>query len=291
MSMPTDLDTFDIKLLEHGVCVIAFNRPKRYNALNPQVYDQWGRALEWAAKSDEVRVVVLTGHGKYYTSGQELTIPDSSELEEGVEAAFKRRSGYTDKDCTPVDVYANLASPLFDWDDRKVVRELINFPKLIIAAIQGPVIGFGVTSSAICDVIYTVPDATFNTPFMQLGFCAEACSSILFPRIMGYSRANEMLLMGRKFTAEEMKEAGVVSRIFPKETFMEEVLKAATVAAKYPPQAMKDTKRLIREHELKFLEDVNTKEMILLGERMASEESANAIVEFMMAKHDRKAKL
>lgn len=87
--------------------------------------------------------------------------------------------------------------------------------------------------------------------------------------------------MGRKFTAQEMKEAGMVARIFPKETFMEEVIKAATVAAKYPPQAMKDTKRLIREHELKFLEDVNTKEMILLGQRMASEESANAIVEFM----------
>lgn len=62
---------------------------------------------------------------------------------------------------------------------------------------------------------------------------------------------------------------------------MEEVIKAATVAAKYPPQAMKDTKRLIREHEVKFLEDVNDKEMILLGQRMASEESANAIVEFM----------
>lgn len=96
MSMPTDLDTFEVKLLEHGVCVIAFNRPKRYNALNPQVYDQWGRALEWAAKSDDVRVVVLTGNGKYYTSGQELTIPESSELEEGVEAAYKKRSGYTE---------------------------------------------------------------------------------------------------------------------------------------------------------------------------------------------------
>ncbi|KAK3835345.1 MAG: ClpP/crotonase-like domain-containing protein [Linnemannia elongata] len=263
MSMPTDLDTFEVKLLEHGVCVIAFNRPKRYNALNPQVYDQWGRALEWAAKSDDVRVVVLTGNGKYYTSGQELTIPESSELEEGVEAAYKKRSGYTDK--------------------------LTNFLPYIFYSL-GPVIGFGVTSSAICDVIYTVPDATFNTPFMQLGFCAEACSSILFPRIMGYSRANEMLLMGRKFTAEEMREAGMVARIFPKETFMEEVIKAATVAAKYPPQAMKDTKRLIREHEVKFLEDVNDKEMILLGQRMASEESANAIVEFMMAKHDRKEK-
>ncbi|CAO3567164.1 unnamed protein product [Mortierella alpina] len=268
MSVPTDLDTFDIKLLEHGVAVIAFNRPKKYNALNPQVYDQWGRALEWAAKSDDVRVVVLTGHGKYFTSGQELTIPDSSEMEEGAEVLYKKRSAYT----------------------TKVVEELIRFPKLIIAAIQGPVIGFGVTSTALCDVVYTVPDATFNTPFMQLGFCAEACSSIVFPRIMGSSRANEMLLMGRKFTAEEMKEAGMVARIFPKESFMAEVLRLATNAAKFPPQAMKDTKALIRDREYDLLEQINKREMELLGVRMASDESAQAIMEFMMAKYDRKEK-
>ncbi|KAF9363248.1 MAG: ClpP/crotonase-like domain-containing protein [Benniella sp.] len=270
MSVPTDLDTFEIKLLDHGVAVIAFNRPKRYNALNPQVYEQWGKALEWAAKSDDVRVVILTGNGKYFTSGQELAIPDSSELEDagGAEGVFKKRAVHT----------------------QKVITELIHFPKLIIAAIQGPVIGFGVTSSAICDVVYATPEATFNTPFMQFGFCAEACSSILLPRIMGYSRANEMLLMGRKFTAEEMKEAGVVARIFPKENFLEEVIKLATVAAKYPPQAMKDTKALIRDVDFKLLDEVSVREMNLLGVRMASDESAQAIMEFMMAKHERKEK-
>ncbi|KAG0358712.1 ClpP/crotonase-like domain-containing protein [Gamsiella multidivaricata] len=268
MAIPTDLDTFDIKLLDHGVAVIAFNRPKKYNALNPQVYDQWGRALEWARKSEDVRVVVLTGNGKYYSSGQELAIPSSDELEEagGADNVFKKRSVFT----------------------MKVVRELVHFPKLIIAAINGPVIGFGVTSTALCDVVYSVPDATFNTPFMQLGFCAEACSSVVFPRVMGYSRANEMLLMGRKFTAEEMKEAGVVARIFPKETFMEEVLKLATASAKFPPNAMKETKALIRDPDFDFLDKVAEREMELLGKRMSSDESAQAIMEFMMAKHDRK---
>ncbi|KAG0346621.1 Enoyl-CoA delta isomerase 2, mitochondrial [Podila humilis] len=268
MTIPTGLDTFDIKLLPHGVAVIAFNRPKKFNALNPQVYEQWGKALEWAAQSDDVRVTVLTGNGKYFTSGQELTIPDSSEMEDGAEAAFKKRSGYT----------------------LNVVRQLIHFPKLIIAAIQGPVIGFGVTSTALCDVVYTVPEATFNTPFMQLGFCAEACSSVVFPRIMGTSRANEMLLMGRKFTAQEMEKCGMVARIFPRETFMDEVLKLATAAAKFPPQAMKDTKALIRDHEYEFLNKVNDREMDLLGVRMSSDESAQAIMEFMMAKHERKEK-
>ncbi|KAF9939662.1 Enoyl-CoA delta isomerase 2, mitochondrial [Modicella reniformis] len=266
MAVPTDLDTFEIKLLEHGVAVITFNRPNRYNALNPQVYAQWGKALEWAAKSEDVRVVVLTGNGKYYSSGQELAIPDSSELEEagGPEGVFKKRGVHT----------------------RKVISELIHFPKLIIAAVQGPAIGFSVTSSALCDVVYATPEATFNTPFMQF----EACSSVVLPRVMGYSRANEMLLMGRKFTAEEMKEAGVVARIFPKENFMEQVLKLATEAAKFPPQAMKDTKGLIRDIDTKLLDEVSDREMTLLGVRMSSEESAQAIMEFMMAKHDRKEK-
>ncbi|KAI1305761.1 Enoyl-CoA delta isomerase 2, mitochondrial [Mortierella claussenii] len=270
MSVPTGLDTFDIKLLDHGVAVIAFNRPKKYNALNPVVYDQWGKALEWAAKSDDVRVVILTGHGKYFSSGQELGAPDSNELEKAgsVEEVIKARSVFT----------------------RNVITQLIHFPKLIIAAIQGPAIGFAVTSVALCDVVYSVPEATFNTPFMQFGFCAEACSSLVLPRVMGYSRANEMLLMGRKFTAEEMKEAGVVARIFPRETIMEEVLKLATASAKFPPQAMKDTKALIRDRDYKILDEVSDREMTLLGVRMASDESAQAIMEFMMAKHERKEK-
>ena len=91
----THLDTFDIKVHEHGVCVITFNRPKRYNALNPTVYAQWGEALEWAAKNDDVRVVVLTGNGKFYTSGQELGFPDSSEMEDGPEDVIAKRSVIT----------------------------------------------------------------------------------------------------------------------------------------------------------------------------------------------------
>lgn len=87
--------------------------------------------------------------------------------------------------------------------------------------------------------------------------------------------------MGRKFTAQEMEKCGMVARIFPRETFMDEVLKLATAAAKYPPQAMKDTKALIRDHDYDFLEKVSAREMTLLGVRMASDESAQAIMEFM----------
>lgn len=65
---------------------------------------------------------------------------------------------------------------------RGLVTALIDFPKLLIAAVNGPAYGFAVTSLALCDVVYATPDATFTTPFMKLAFCAEACSSYTFPK-------------------------------------------------------------------------------------------------------------
>jgi peroxisomal 3,2-trans-enoyl-CoA isomerase len=64
---------------------------------------------------------------------------------------------------------------------------------------SGPSIGFGTTTLALCDVVYSVPEATFGTPFMKLAFCAEGCSSLLFPRTMGISRANEMLVSNNNY--------------------------------------------------------------------------------------------
>ncbi|KAF9970665.1 Enoyl-CoA delta isomerase 2, mitochondrial [Actinomortierella ambigua] len=266
------LDLFELTLHDNGVLVIAFNRPNRYNALNPQVYKQWGEALEWAAKEDAVKVTVMTGNGKYYSSGQELAPPEDGGDDEDAMAAMDRRYAIT----------------------TNVVTQLIHFPKLIIAAVNGPAIGFAVTSASLCDIIYATPEATFNTPFMQLGFCAEGGSSVVFPRVMGYSRANEMLLLGKKFTSEEMVQCGMVSRIIPSDVFREQVLKIASAAAKLPLGAMKATKHLIRGHDFELMDSTNLREMACLRERMTSDESAEAVMAFMLAKaaaKDKKAKL
>ncbi|KAG0935790.1 hypothetical protein G6F32_010299 [Rhizopus arrhizus] len=118
MSVPK-LETVAITLFKNGVAEIAFNRPKRYNALSPQSYKDWLHALKWAADTNDVKVAVLTGRGKFYTSGQELVLPDP---------------------------------------DKKEMQRAVN----------GPSIGFGTTTLALCDVTYAVPEATFTTPFMKL---------------------------------------------------------------------------------------------------------------------------
>ncbi|CDH53880.1 enoyl-delta isomerase mitochondrial [Lichtheimia corymbifera JMRC:FSU:9682] len=262
------LETIAITLFPSGVAELAFNRPQRYNALSPQAYRDWLSAITWAANDDRVKVTILTGRGKYYTSGQELTMPDFSD--ENLPAELERRQKTT----------------------HDVVQEMIRFPKLLIAAVNGPSIGFGTTTLALCDVVYAAPDATFTTPFMKLGFCAEGCSSVLFPRIMGPSRANEMLLLGRTFTAKEMEDCGFVSRIIPKENFREQILAIAEDASAFSPEAMRVTKDLIRENERKFLEQVNDVEMERLAERMASPDSLKSILKFVeSSKKRKKAKL
>ncbi|KAI8141014.1 ClpP/crotonase-like domain-containing protein [Fennellomyces sp. T-0311] len=257
MTNVPQLETIEITLFPSGVAEIAFNRPQRYNALSPQAYRDWLTAIRWAAQNDQVKVTVLTGRGKYYTSGQQLEMPNFDD--DDLPAEMERRRETT----------------------KNVVLEMIRFPKILIGAVNGPSIGFGTTTLGLCDVVYSVPDATFNTPFMKLAFCAEGCSSVLFPRIMGMSKANEMLLLGRVFTADEMERCGFLSRILPKENFREQVLAIAEDAAKFSLEATKVTKELVRGFDRKFLEEVNELEMEKLAERMGSPDSFEAIMRFV----------
>ncbi|KAI8580582.1 hypothetical protein K450DRAFT_236323 [Umbelopsis ramanniana AG] len=256
------LETFELKLHATGVAEIIFNRPQRYNALSRLAYAEWLAAIRWAARCDEAKVTIITGNGKYYTSGQELTMPEpvtESNDSDDMVAIAKKGSANT----------------------KALIDEMINFPKLLIAAVNGPAIGFGVTTLALCDVVYSVPHATFKTPFMQLGFCAEGCSSLLFPRIMGPSRANEMLLMNRQFTAQELEQTGFIGRILPAEGFHDHVLKLATDAAKFSLEALKTTKKLVRDADRESLLKVNEVEIQRLAERMASDDCIQRLLEFV----------
>lgn len=132
-----------------------------------------------------------------------------------------------------------------------------------------------------------MPEATFGTPFMKLGFCAEGCSSILFPKIMGPSKANEMLLMGRTFTAQELEQCGFISQVIPSEGFREKVLEIAENAADFSSVAMGITKKLIRDTDREELLLINDIEMKQLSLCMESKESINQILLFVNKRKSR----
>ncbi|KAI8805970.1 ClpP/crotonase-like domain-containing protein [Cladochytrium replicatum] len=267
MSTPK-FETMECTLTSDGVAIIAYNRPAKANAISLQLYREWLDAMRWAANDKRVIVAVVTGKGKFFTGGAELLMPDPNAPKPTREMIIAR---------------TNIT--------RQLVEEYIKFPKLLIGAANGPVLGIGCTTLSLCDVVYSVPDAYFKTPFMELGFCAEGCSSFLFSHIIGPARANEMILLGRQCSAEEFERWGFISRILPAENFMEQVMDIAKKAAALPPNAVLQTKNLIKLTMQKELMAANNREIDLLVERMLSDEHQNAVARFLTNKAAKKSKL
>lgn len=246
---------------ENKIFHIRLNRPKKKNAITWQMYKDIGKALKEAGSSDEYSIACITGTGDFYCSGNDL-------------------SNFTN--VTPEQI------PAMAKNGREVLEEFveafIDFPKPLIALINGPAVGISVTTLGLCDAVYCTDAATFHTPFSNLGQSPEACSSYTFPKIMGYAKANEMLLFNRKITAAEAKDRGLVSDIFPDHSFQAETTKLMEQYASFPPQSMRYSKVLNRSPELATLKAVNKAECELLEERWQSQECIKAIMAFFSRK-------
>lgn len=246
-----------ITTLENGVRTIRINRPKTKNAFDLYVYETLSKTLTEDAENDNVVVTLITGTGDFYSSGFDI---------KSAMANFGS------------DSVKNLA-PL-----KAMIKAFITYPKLLIAVINGPAIGIAVTSAALCDIVYASDRATFETPFVRLGLCAEGCSSYTFPRILGRSKASELLLLGKKITAREAYQFGFIADVIPHQKlnqFMDELKK---LGEKLPPNSVKINKKLILDNYKDVLCECNEKESDKLVECFASEEFGNAVTQFMMRK-------
>ncbi|PRD33943.1 UNVERIFIED_CONTAM: Eci2 [Trichonephila clavipes] len=232
---------------------ITFNRPNKKNAITTQMYTDIVSALKEASNS-EAAVTVLSGKGDYYSSGNDLS--NFSMVQGDLETAAK-----------------NAAELL-----KNFVAAFIDFPKILVAAVNGPAVGIPVTLLGLCDV------ATFQTPFSLLGQSPEGCSTYLFPKIMGYSKANEILMFNKKFTAAEAKELGLVSEVFPHETFQQNVQEKLGVLADASKNSQIYTKELTRGLERSTLHKINELECQRLVERWQSPDCMEALMKFFQRK-------
>lgn len=248
---------------QDGITKIMLNRPTKKNAISTQMYQEIMLALKSASKDDS-SITVLTGNGDYYCSGNDLTnfldIPPG-----GVEEKAK-----------------NGATLL-----REFVGCFIDFPKPLVALVNGPAVGISVTILGLFDAVYASDRATFHTPFSRLGQSPEGCSSYTFPRIMGPAKAAEMLIFGKKLTAREACAQGLVTEVFPDGTFQKEVWTRLKAYSELPPNAVRIPKQVIRNKEKEKLRAVNAEESSVLQGRWLSAECRNAVVSCL----SRRAKL
>uniref|UniRef100_A0A8C4U0G0 Enoyl-CoA delta isomerase 2 n=1 Tax=Falco tinnunculus TaxID=100819 RepID=A0A8C4U0G0_FALTI len=248
---------------KNNITKIMFNRPDRKNAINHKMYREIIKALEEAGKDDST-IAVITGNGDYYSSGNDL-------------------NNFTNIQPGEMEKMAKDGAVLL----KEFVGHFIDFPKPLIAVVNGPAIGICVTVLGLCDIVYAsdrvtleklwfvqlkIPfKATFHSPFSQLGQSPEGCSSYLFPKIMGSAKANEILLFNKKLTAAEACAQGLVTEVFPDSTFQKEVWAKLEAYASLPKNSLAVSKQLLRNVEKEKLHAVNSKECEVLKERTLAE--------------------
>ncbi|XP_028288652.1 enoyl-CoA delta isomerase 2 isoform X1 [Parambassis ranga] len=245
---------------EDGVTTIKLNRPAKKNAITTEMYNEIITALEQAA-TDESVITVFTGSGDFYCSGNDLT-------------------NFTNIPAGGVEEMAKQGGDLL----RKYVKAYIDFPKPLVAVVNGPAVGVSVTVLGLFDLVYATERATFHTPFSQLGQSAEGCSSYTFPKMMGAAKASEMLLFNKKLTAAQACELGLVTEVFPDSSFQVEVWTRLKAYAKLPRNSLALSKQLIRSLEKERLYTVNDAEVERLMERWTSDECFTAVMSFFQAK-------
>jgi len=202
-----------------GVGTITLNRPAKLNAITFEMLDEIWALLQDIIADEEVRVIVLTGAGRYFSAGADL------------------------------EILSTLTPATFRWRQRKywnrVFNEFEDMQKLTIAALNGPAIGGGLEFALCCDLRYSADNATFSLPEINFGIVPDSGATVRLPWLIGLARAKELILSGESITAKRAEELGLINQVFPRETFHDEVRKIAVKMAKKAPLAVGMGKQLI----------------------------------------------
>ena len=161
------------------------------------------------------------------------------------------------------------------------MRQISAFPKPIIAAVAGPAVGIGTTMLLHCDLVYAGDNAAFSLPFVNLGLCPEAASSLLVPQLMGYHRAAEALLLGEPFMAEAAMEVGLVNRVLPPTEVNDYAHAQAQKLAAKPLASLVETKRLMKAPQATQLQTQMTQEASSFARMLTEPAAREAFGAFM----------
>lgn len=235
---------------EGCVLILTINRPERRNALDTPMYERLAHELNRAGDAGDVRVVVLTGAGGYFTAG--------NALEEFASP-------------TPPSELAGV----------RFLRALAACPKPVLAAVEGGAIGIGTTLLLHCDAVHVGESTRFGAPFVNLGVCPEGASSLLLPRSAGYKRAAQILLFGEPFSAWQAVDAGIVSAVVHDGDALDATLAAARKVAALPPGAVRTTKALLRRADRAAVAEAMDVEERAFIELLGSDAARRAILSFV----------
>ena len=231
------------------ILTLTFNRPEKQNALTRDMYQSLANAINDAQGDFGIRAVILTSSSANFTAGNDLLdFLNAPPLEPG--------------------------SPVMNF-----LEAIHNFSKPLLAAVTGNAIGIGTTMLFHCDLVIADNSAKFSMPFVNLGLVPEAGSSLLFPRLVGHQIASKVFLTGESFNATEAKEFGLIVEISDKP--QEAILNYAKQIATQPPNAVIQTKALLKSELHEKVSAVMKAEGELFQMALQSDEAREAFMNFM----------
>jgi 2-(1,2-epoxy-1,2-dihydrophenyl)acetyl-CoA isomerase len=265
--MTTEVEVHVNVHVHDGVGLIQLNRPEKLNAIGALTRQQLGDAIKQVERDDAVRVVVLTGSGRAFCSGADVT-------ELFVQGAGMR---------TPEDVGNVLRTEYMP-----MLTRLRTMPKPVIAAMNGPAIGIGASYALACDIRIATPEAYLLEAFVNIGLAPDGGVSWLLPRIAGTGIAYEMFFTGKPLSATDAHRLGLINRLVPADRLEVEVRELAAHLASQPPQAMAGAKRAVVNALQSSFEQALEFESYLQEAQAASPEFADGVQAFLARRNKKK---
>lgn len=246
-----------------GLQTIRLNRPEKLNSVTKEMYQEITSILNKTNVDDSIKMTLLTGTGKYFSAGNDLS-------------AFSTSFG---------DI--NEATSEAKGIMINFLNSFVDHEKVLVGGVNGPSVGIMMTSLSLLDVIWSTSDASFVSPFSATAQSPEGASTLTFPQTFGTSLANELLMFNRKISSEEALRSGFVSRIFQeKESFQQAVESQLNeYLQNFSIESMKRTKKLMRnKQEKEKLKKVIEEEASVLVESWLDPEFPQFIMKFMMSR-------
>ena len=207
--------------IDNGVLYITLNRPDKYNSGTQEMAFAFHKALDKARDNDDVRAVYITGAGKAFCAGQdlgEIVDPNGPELPSIVKDHYN-----------------------------PTVERIRKLNKPVVAAVNGVAAGAGANIALACDVVVASEGASFIQAFSKIGLIPDSGGTYTLPRLIGLQRASALMMLGDKVSAADALQMGMLYKVFPIDTFVEESKKIVHKLAKMPTKALGMTKILLNE--------------------------------------------
>lgn len=237
--------------VNNGVMEIRINRPERKNALTHAMYEAITAAMDEAAATPSIRVLLFAGTHDCFTAGNDM-----------VDFLQNPPKG----DNSPVMIF---------------LRKLVEFEKPMVAAVNGPAVGVGTTMLFHCDMVVCARGARLQMPFTSLGLCPEAGSSLLLPMIIGHQRASQLLMLGDTIDGETAERFGIANLVCDDTDYLDVARQQCLRLAAQPAAALRLTKHLIKAPYIEQLRAHMRYEGDEFGKRLDSPEAREAMTAFM----------